>query len=192
MSPTPFHPKTEITMNNLNKGMKTNRVSHSIKKTPLSSLPPNNQQHRQPVIIYTHSPKIIETHPKDFMALVQKLTGLSHDHSEDKDEEANTNSCFNPLPQLPPPKHKPLVAEVAVDVKYPKEENEMPSVITNDNQCDYSCMGEVKSCFTAAPPMMMEPPLMPYMRSLPVIEPNSVEFMCSNKPFLNYPEPFFL
>lgn len=34
-------------------------------------------QLRQPVIIYTHSPKIIHTHPKDFMALVQRLTGFT-------------------------------------------------------------------------------------------------------------------
>ncbi|OIW10056.1 hypothetical protein TanjilG_32796 [Lupinus angustifolius] len=139
MSRTPFNPKTEITINNLNRGMKTNRVSHSIKKT--SSLPLNSQQHQQPVIIYTHSPKIIETHPKDFMTLVQKLLGLSHDHSEEKDKKANTNSCFNLLPQLPPSKHEAMAEEyVAVDVKYPKAENEKPSVITNENQCDYSCM----------------------------------------------------
>ncbi|XP_038893302.1 VQ motif-containing protein 8, chloroplastic [Benincasa hispida] len=41
-------------------------------------------QLRQPVIIYTHSPKIIHTQPKDFMALVQRLTG------------------FNPPPPPPP------------------------------------------------------------------------------------------
>ncbi|KAA0034563.1 VQ motif-containing protein 8 [Cucumis melo var. makuwa] len=34
-------------------------------------------QLRQPLIIYTHSPKIIHTHPKDFMALVQRLTGFN-------------------------------------------------------------------------------------------------------------------
>ncbi|GMH01904.1 hypothetical protein Nepgr_003743 [Nepenthes gracilis] len=32
---------------------------------------------REPVIIYTHSPKVIHTHARDFMALVQELTGLS-------------------------------------------------------------------------------------------------------------------
>ena len=35
------------------------------------------KQRRQPVIIYTHSPKIIHTQARDFMALVQRLTGLS-------------------------------------------------------------------------------------------------------------------
>jgi hypothetical protein len=36
---------------------------------------PQPQQH-QPVIIYTHSPKVIRTNPTDFMSIVQKLTGL--------------------------------------------------------------------------------------------------------------------
>ncbi|KAL6642637.1 hypothetical protein ACP70R_020818 [Stipagrostis hirtigluma subsp. patula] len=31
---------------------------------------------QQPVIIYTHSPKVIRTNPRDFMSIVQKLTGL--------------------------------------------------------------------------------------------------------------------
>ncbi|KGN52621.2 hypothetical protein Csa_008052 [Cucumis sativus] len=50
-------------------------------------------QLRQPLIIYTHSPKIIHTHPKDFMALVQRLTGC------------------NPPPPLPLPSAKPSLSE---------------------------------------------------------------------------------
>nr|DAD35367.1 TPA_asm: hypothetical protein HUJ06_006007 [Nelumbo nucifera] len=43
-----------------------------------ASVKQQHQQQRQPpVIIYTHSPKIIHTQARDFMALVQKLTGLS-------------------------------------------------------------------------------------------------------------------
>lgn len=45
--------------------LKINRDSCHIKK------PSFEQQQRHPVIIYTHSPKIIRTHPRDFMALVQ-------------------------------------------------------------------------------------------------------------------------
>ncbi|KAE9597566.1 hypothetical protein Lal_00030006 [Lupinus albus] len=190
MSPS-IQPKTEIT-NNLNKDLKTNRASHSIKKTSCSSmLVPSNkpQQQRQPVIIYTHSPKIIETHPKDFKALVQKLTGLSHDNSGEKDEEANPISNCNPPRQLPPPE---VAVEETMQVKYPKKENETSPVITEENNCGYSCMGEVKSCFMEAPLMMMEPTLMPFMRSLPVYEPNSVELMNPNMQFLNYPESFII
>ncbi|KAM6589114.1 VQ motif-containing protein 20 [Cannabis sativa] len=54
--------------------LKINRESHSIQK-------------RQPVIIYTHSPKIIHTQPCDFMALVQKLTGKSRSDDDDNDDQ---------------------------------------------------------------------------------------------------------
>lgn len=71
--------------------LKINKDSHFIHKT--SSSPSSSsihdaapvavkqqqqpQRRQQPVIIYTHSPKIIHTQPRDFMALVQKLTGQS-------------------------------------------------------------------------------------------------------------------
>lgn len=52
------------------------------------------QQQRQPVIIYTHSPKVIHTQARDFMALVQKLTGLSSStsHNDDQEQEESNNN----------------------------------------------------------------------------------------------------
>ncbi|RZC43928.1 hypothetical protein C5167_036876 [Papaver somniferum] len=76
--------------------LKINKESHQIHKSSSSSLTSSatssingvinmsssknhqQQQQRHPVIIYTHSPKVIHTQARDFMALVQKLTGLSH------------------------------------------------------------------------------------------------------------------
>ncbi|KAL0899943.1 hypothetical protein Bca101_083904 [Brassica carinata] len=60
--------------------LKLNKGSHIIKKPPpsRSSSSSTTAKHRQPVIIYTNTPKTIHTSPKDFMALVQKLTGMSH------------------------------------------------------------------------------------------------------------------
>ncbi|KAJ9696864.1 hypothetical protein PVL29_008865 [Vitis rotundifolia] len=84
MSPTKFHdeqqPRKEINGSRPSP-LKINKDSHFINK-PLSTLsfskpPAAKHQQRHPVIIYTHSPKIIHTHARDFMALVQKLTGLS-------------------------------------------------------------------------------------------------------------------
>ncbi|KAL2519043.1 vq motif-containing protein 8 [Abeliophyllum distichum] len=46
----------------------------------------DQKQQRQPVIIYTHSPKIIHAKAQDFMALVQKLTGLSRSEEDDTAE----------------------------------------------------------------------------------------------------------
>lgn len=66
--------------------LKVRKESHKIKKPPVA--PPANPPHqhqqvpsqpppppRQPVIIYTVSPKVIHTHPSEFMTLVQRLTG---------------------------------------------------------------------------------------------------------------------
>ncbi|XP_050204580.1 protein MKS1 [Mercurialis annua] len=50
--------------------LKVRQDSHKIKKPPLP--PP-----QQPVIIYAVSPKIIHTKESEFMAVVQRLTGLS-------------------------------------------------------------------------------------------------------------------
>ncbi|KAG1369768.1 protein MKS1-like [Cocos nucifera] len=59
--------------------LKVRKDSYKIKKPPpgpsqpAAAAPP--PQHRNPVIIYTVSPKIIHTKPSDFMTLVQRLTG---------------------------------------------------------------------------------------------------------------------
>ncbi|KAJ1411075.1 hypothetical protein SESBI_21432 [Sesbania bispinosa] len=56
--------------------LRINKDSHKIKKPPLAPSQPQGPP-RQPVIIYTVSPKIIHTTPSDFMSLVQRLTGSS-------------------------------------------------------------------------------------------------------------------
>ncbi|KAJ0238366.1 VQ motif-containing protein 20 [Hirschfeldia incana] len=63
--------------------LKLNKDSHVIKKPPSpSSSSSTAAKPRQPVIIYTNTPKVIHTNPKDFMALVQKLTGMSHSEED--------------------------------------------------------------------------------------------------------------
>lgn len=66
--------------------LKINKDSCYIKKS---------QQRHHPVIIYTHSPKIIHTNPRDFMALVQKLTGLSSNPNTESNSKENHNSSCN-------------------------------------------------------------------------------------------------
>ncbi|GLU16571.1 hypothetical protein SLE2022_329980 [Rubroshorea leprosula] len=59
--------------------LRVRKDSYKIRKPPLAPHPSHPQQAppRQPVIIYTVSPKIIHTSPSDFMNLVQRLTGAS-------------------------------------------------------------------------------------------------------------------
>ncbi|KHN09235.1 Protein MKS1 [Glycine soja] len=63
--------------------LRINKDSHKIKKKPPVA-PPSSQPQpplRQPVIIYTVSPKVIHTTPSDFMSLVQRLTSSSSSSS---------------------------------------------------------------------------------------------------------------
>jgi len=62
--------------------LRVNKESHKIKKPPVVTLPSQlPAPPRQPVIIYTVSPKVIHTTPSDFMSLVQRLTGSSSSSS---------------------------------------------------------------------------------------------------------------
>ncbi|KAE8732105.1 Detected protein of unknown function [Hibiscus syriacus] len=74
-------PRREAMMNGVRPTpLKINKESHLIQKPSSSADHPKHQQQQKrggPIIIYTHSPKIIHTQARDFMALVQRLTGMS-------------------------------------------------------------------------------------------------------------------
>ncbi|URE11913.1 VQ domain containing protein [Musa troglodytarum] len=55
--------------------LRVSRESRKIKKPPVAP------HHRDPVVIYTVSPKIIHANPSEFMSVVQKLTGPGSDPS---------------------------------------------------------------------------------------------------------------
>ncbi|KAI3433215.1 VQ domain-containing protein [Psidium guajava] len=75
-----------------------------------------------PVIIYTHSPKIIHTKARDFMALVQKLTGFSRPHHHDGGEPA-------PAPDPPQPQKAATDDDIALD-----EPDASSSVLSEDRR----------------------------------------------------------
>ncbi|KAF8037709.1 hypothetical protein BT93_B0535 [Corymbia citriodora subsp. variegata] len=191
--------------------LKTSRDSRSIKKpsppsssssttaaaapllasaSPSASARPSQQQPqpRHPVIIYTHSPKIIHTQPRDFMALVQKLTGLSRSSPDDEPK---------PTPPLPPPAAAAANSGDGddADAKSSKaaagsggagvgEDNECSSVITDEN-CSSSVGdgGQVNSCFAAAPNFEAANGGSAYLSNhLPFLPNNAADFMCSNQP----------
>ncbi|THU45947.1 hypothetical protein C4D60_Mb02t23330 [Musa balbisiana] len=73
--------------------LKIHKDSHLIHKPPSSSAATGARcQRNHPVVIYTHSPKVIHTRASDFMALVQKLTGRSQSPEDDN----GTNSSAPP------------------------------------------------------------------------------------------------
>ncbi|KAF5749107.1 protein MKS1-like [Tripterygium wilfordii] len=88
--------------------LKVRKDSHKIRKPPLAPPPHHHQQQQQqpqqpqqqprpPVIIYTVSPKVIHTHPGEFMNLVQRLTGSSSTSSSSSSSSATgiTSNPFN-------------------------------------------------------------------------------------------------
>ncbi|KAK9134551.1 hypothetical protein Syun_013881 [Stephania yunnanensis] len=85
--------------------LKVHKDSHMIKKPPLPhhhQLQQQQQQlllqreqiQRQPIVIYTVSPKIIHVKPSDFSAMVQRLTGSSSssNYSASEDQTTTTTS----------------------------------------------------------------------------------------------------
>lgn len=97
MSPAKFQQHQHNILNSLRPSpLKINKDSHLIHKLSSSTEASNSSststsvvapvggeagakqlKRNHPVIIYTYSPKVIHTEARDFMALVQKLTGLS-------------------------------------------------------------------------------------------------------------------
>nr|CAN73469.1 hypothetical protein VITISV_000273 [Vitis vinifera] len=173
MSPTKFHdeqqPRKEINGPRPSP-LKINKDSHSINK-PSSTLsfskpPAAKHQQRHPVIIYTHSPKIIHTQARDFMALVQKLTGLS----------SSSDSVQNNAPAQP---------QEAVKASS-RDDNESSSVLTDDH-CGGAGDAQVSS--SSVSPIFNASN--PYLADIPLFTPNSTDFFCSPCPFYRYPDPAF-
>lgn len=180
--------------------LKIHKDSHSIKKPPLS--PPSQsssscnslvsgggapaaraQQTRHPVIIYTHSPKIIHAHPRDFMELVQKLTGLPRSPHRD-DEERNDDDRPKRLPP-PPAAEEDRKCDKAADPAGcgTEEESGVPSgrMVT--------MMGDthMNSFLVPPPPLIFDSysaAASNYLDAIPSL-PNSGEFLCSTTPFYN-------
>ncbi|CAI9787224.1 unnamed protein product [Fraxinus pennsylvanica] len=169
MSPTRLHDQY-VNKELPNNGMipphlKINKDSHFIKKLPSSSsssvingVASKPPQPRYPVIIYTHSPKVIHTQPRDFMALVQKLTGYSPSEDEPEndgcDDENVKKSVIN-------------------------DDNESSSVVTDETINGSICTfgdSQVNSLFV---------PPNPGFNSLPCVHPNSTDILPSAPPFYN-------
>ncbi|KAF7816737.1 Protein MKS1 [Senna tora] len=97
MNPTGKSPRREL-QGPRPTPLRIHKDSHKIKKPPLAPQQPPQPQPppRQPVIIYTVSPKIIHTTPGDFMDLVQRLTGCTSSSSSSSNMvSTSSNDPFN-------------------------------------------------------------------------------------------------
>ncbi|URD72481.1 VQ motif [Musa troglodytarum] len=169
--------------------LKIHKDSHLIHKASSSSSSSSTttnassqqQQRHRPVIIYTHSPKVIHTQAHDFMALVQKLTGLSRSTEDDS---------LSTLPPAPP----------AANASRLHKDNNRAAVSASDDSSssseNSSLGGDVHvtcSSLTSAgaiSPMAFEPllPPNPFFSEIPMFTPTSEDFICSSMPFYRYPD----
>ncbi|XP_070014081.1 VQ motif-containing protein 8, chloroplastic-like [Nicotiana sylvestris] len=136
--------------------LKIKKESHAIRKLANSSTVQFMAKQNGPVIIYTESPKIIHTEARDFMALVQKLTG--HSRSSAANEKAET------VDQSEKKDNQILTYE-----EYNCEENE------NDESFSVE-MDKNKSSSSTSPIYKFSNP---YLADIPLFTPNSTNLFCS-------------
>lgn len=72
------------------------RDSHKIRKPPLP-VPVPAIPHRPPVIIYAHSPEVIHTEAREFMTLVQRLTGRVNTHGNSSMPPSSSFTIQSPI-----------------------------------------------------------------------------------------------
>ncbi|OMO89738.1 VQ motif-containing protein [Corchorus capsularis] len=161
MSPTNPHEralKPGMMINGLRPSpLKINKDSHLIQKPVPAPKQQQQQQRHGPVIIYTHSPKIIHTQARDFMALVQKLTGLSR-----SDNEVNDSAPSKPT-----------------------EDNDSSSALTEDNGSSGGVDVNNKVAQTQSTNIITTPPV-PFFGDVPLFTPNSADFFCSPRPVYKF------
>ncbi|KNA07303.1 hypothetical protein SOVF_173240 [Spinacia oleracea] len=184
--------------------VKIQKNSHMIKKSiPVSGSSikvHNNQQPRGPVIIYTHSPKVIHTNPRDFKALVQKLTGMSSNKAAAISKDHPESGVRNGGPAAVPQHHPVPDSKMNNNnnnnnnnksSSYTStDDNESSSVITDENSNSNSNSNSSSSITTTATgdvvgheinPYMCPPmfDLLPAPPNLPMFMPSSSDMLCS-------------
>ncbi|KAJ1398297.1 hypothetical protein SESBI_31137 [Sesbania bispinosa] len=160
--------------------------SHLIRKPSSSSstsvaaaLTKPHKQQRNPIIIYTKSPKIIHTKPRDFMALVQSLTGMAHSKEETFDVTA---SMVQEKSQL----------ETSENFgSFLSDENSNSSSIKQQEKKHGSCGGDETSsalkddetCIKGEPFVQLG---LFNFADMPLFTPNSSDSLCSSQSVYKY------
>ncbi|KAG2666795.1 hypothetical protein I3760_15G081600 [Carya illinoinensis] len=176
--PRPSPLKINNSSHFIHKSTSSTMSSISIGSSVCSVASAARQQEQQPVIIYTHSPKIIHTQARDFMALVQKLTGVSSSQSGDNINANKTTSALvdmegnecNSMPisghddnESTTPAHANENFDGGADLKSSSSSNinDMPPIQNQTNQ---------------------------YSANTPLFTPNMTSFFCSPRPDFREPD----
>jgi len=90
--------------------LKICRYSHNIRKP---QVPVPTMQQKQPVIIYTHSPKVIHTEAREFMTLVQRLTGRVNGDADNRPDSCMPSSFSSASSSIQSPTALPLSRSIS-------------------------------------------------------------------------------
>ncbi|KAL5053284.1 hypothetical protein RYX36_033966 [Vicia faba] len=150
--------------------LRVSKESHTIRKPPLPPAahhhpPAGASQHRQPLIIYSVSPKVLHVTESDFMDVVQRLTGPS------TSDEANQQSgAVSPAARL-----------ASIERTSPTERERAPNV---DDELTWLLegveMGQFPGILSPAPAAL--PPISQGFFS-PMNEPQTTPFWHDMSPF---------
>ncbi|XP_026665226.1 VQ motif-containing protein 20-like [Phoenix dactylifera] len=164
--------------------LKIHKDTQLIHKQSSSSTATTHHRHH-PVIIYTHSPKIIHTQARDFMALVQKLTGLSRSTDDDDDDSAAAANNPPPAPSNIPCKDADTIHAANNDPSPLSENRSIAGEVVHHVGCS-----PLPSAPAAMSPLGFDPlpPPNPFLSEIPLFTPSSSDFFCSSGSFYRYPE----
>lgn len=192
--------------------LKISRESHKIRKAAprVPSVPSNPIINRtQPVIIYMHSPKVIHAEVKDFMTLVQRLTGRS--------SSSDTRSSCGTKSENLTADHDPTTIRESSDVTTSSQPDEsvdqsmgspqeiesrasVPEATDRPQPAKTASPGNSSSSFLIAPLSPFSPNFLFPSQSLlspsifqdiPLFTPNSDHFFYSPRHFYRFSEPMF-
>lgn len=176
--------------------LKINRDSHLIYKPSSSSFPIvapvpapaiKQRQQQQPVIIYTHSPKIINTQACDFMALVQKLTGLSR---PDCDDDGSNGVDDSSLLDQEESGNRKIMVGLSHD-----NDNDSSSVLTDENNgggnSDIGNSNNIGGGAATGSNNSMLNLSNSYFGDVPLFTPNGTDFFCSPRPVYRFPDTIY-
>ncbi|XVE84862.1 hypothetical protein DITRI_Ditri17bG0046500 [Diplodiscus trichospermus] len=181
-------PRRDLTMNGLRPSpLKISKGSHPIQKPSAGVLSQaaaahTKQQQRQgPVIIYTHSPKIIHTQAQDFMALVQKLTGFSR-----SDEVYETNPSRSFRKEAKHNSFPSLEGDISMTLAANRhEDNDSSSALTDENGGFGVAGGDVNNDSSSFVSTTISP-TNPFLADIPLFTPNSTDLFCSPRPVYKF------
>ncbi|KAF3431713.1 hypothetical protein FNV43_RR26447 [Rhamnella rubrinervis] len=154
------------------------------RRAPASAI--KQRQQRQPVIIYTHSPKIIHTQARDFMALVQKLTGVSRPDCDDGSNGVDDSSSFDKEESG----NRKLMGGLSHE-----NDNESSSVLTDEinggGNSDIGNSNNNGGVAAAGSNNSMLNLSNPYFGDVPLFTPNGSDFFCSSRSVYRFPDTVY-